>query len=696
MSSSFQQNMESNENVIKLNNYPVYPQQGGIKQENMNKRVNNPYGNNPGIINFNNINDDNNINNFIQNNIKSNKWPESKFEKKEYNTDKPKGIYKKNIIKKNLNNKSNQSNSNSNSDSISNVKAKTNKVNTVCWCKKNINSYNVLKNIKQKEILQNNLNKNDIHENKINHSNNQFNNNPNNIGQINIQSYNINNYNNANNQNSMQKNIIINENNDNQIKTSLVSSFQKNNQFQSNFNQTKILQSNINQNNINVFNINQNSQNVFNNQPNNINLNSINIINNNIQNQNQSNIQKNNQSNLDLNKNSSFNPNTFEIIQNNNQINKQLNVAVDKKSNQNKMNIKTSGVYTFSRYKKAAMTGLKNLENTSYLNSVLQLLCSIRNFSSYFLNPKNGAYFQNDLLKYGLSFVFHRLLTHIYPYPEKKGRELYKPDSFMFILGTSNSIYKDYKAKDPKMLIVYLLYKLHEELNDNKNKNNNFSNTNINIASNRDATINIGLQNITKSNNTIIFNYFNWFEIKEIKCMNCSNELFSFQNFSTFELDIYECARYKNLQFIKIEHCLDFYNITKIKRQFCHFCKSYNDATISTQIYSSPNDFIFLLNLENKLNDNDTVNFIIEKKINLGNYIENKLGPLKYELNGVVFFIKNRKKYVSLCCSPVDNRWYLYDDEKVELTDYEIFLQKEYDNGLNYLPCILLYKSSKN
>jgi ubiquitin C-terminal hydrolase len=529
--------------------------------------------------------------------------------------------------------------------------------------------------------------------NKINLINNQFNNmNQNNIQLSNIQINNINYNNNEPNPSFIGQKIISNQDNNNQFDLGGNSQYKKNNEFQSNISQkitSQSFKSNINQNNMNFININKYSQNQFNN-PSNISQNSFNIKNNNIINsQNNQNLNFMSQS---QSQNNNFNQNTLEILQNNNQINVQLNSAVEKK-----INNKKSNVYNFSRYKRAAMTGLKNLGNTSFFNAVLQLLCSIRNFSSYFLNPKNGAYFLNDIEKYSLSFVFHRLCIHLYPYPEKRGRELYKPDSFFFILGKSNIVYKDNEEeKNPNMLIVYLLNKLHEELNTDKNNGNNFSDINMNIATNRDATINNGIQNFIKNNKSIIFNYFNWFEIKETKCMRCNNELFSLRNFSTFELDIFGCARYKKLQFVKLEDCLNFYNTTKIKKNFCHFCKEYKEATISTQIYSSPNIFIFLLNLENKDRENDDVNFILEKHVNLGNFIENKIGPSKYDLNGIVFLNKIKKKFISLCLSPVDSRWYLYDDEKVELTDYDNFIQQENNNTLNYQPFILLYKNSRN
>jgi ubiquitin C-terminal hydrolase len=698
--SNLQQNIESNQIMNKFNyNQNInYSQQSGNYEEIENNNINQYSGEVYIINNYNNKNQEYNDNSSDKSNSEqNNKFEPSSEKKKKYITDlESKGVYKRNIIKRNLNNKSNKSNQSGNNsgNSGTNSKAKLGqiKVHTYGW-KKNINRNNVLNNIKQNQIMQNNPNQVEPQENKINLINNQFNNmNQNNIQLSNIQINNINYNNNEPNPSFIGQKIISNQCNNNQFDFSGNNQFKKDNEFQSNISQkitSQSFKSNINQNNMNFVNVNKYSQNQFNIQSN-ISQNSFNIKNNNIINsQNNQNLNFMSQS---QSQNNNFNQNTFEILQNNNQINVQLNSAVEKK-----INNKKSNVYNFSRYKRAAMTGLKNLGNTSFFNAVLQLLCSIRNFSSYFLNPKNGAYFLNDIEKYSLSFVFHRLCIHLYPYPEKRGRELYKPDSFFFILGKSNIVYKDNEEeKNPNMLIVYLLNKLHEELNTDKNNGNNFSDINMNIATNRDATINNGIQNFIKNNKSIIFNYFNWFEIKETKCMRCNNELFSLRNFSTFELDIFGCARYKKLQLVKLEDCLNFYNTTKIKKNFCHFCKEYKEATISTQIYSSPNIFIFLLNLENKDRENADVNFILEKHINLGNFIENKIGPSKYDLNEIVFLNKIKKKYISLCLSPVDNRWYLYDDEKVELTDYDNFIQQENNNTLNYQPFILLYKNSRN
>ena len=328
-----------------------------------------------------------------------------------------------------------------------------------------------------------------------------------------------------------------------------------------------------------------------------------------------------NKNNINKNQNNNSNNN------NNNKINQ---------NNNNNINQNTSS-YSFSRYKKAAKTGLVNMGNTSYLNSTLQLLCSIRSLASFFLNPKNGKLYQDNIKKYALSFVTHRLCTHIYPYPERDIREKYTPDSFKEILGSFNVIYKDNKEKDPNELIIYIFNRLNDELTIKPIQNDYYmNNNNMNIISDKNAFINNELKKFGSCNSSIIFNYFTWFEIKEINCNVCHRQNYKFQNFKTFELNVLFASKYKQSKNVKISDCLDFYSFNKNQKAFCPFCNSYNDAMIKTNIYISPYIFVFLLDTKNIKEEN--IKFIFEQKINLDKYIENKGSPINYELHGIVFF----------------------------------------------------------
>ena len=474
------------------------------------------------------------------------------------------------------------------------------------------------------------------------------------------------------NQSQINKNNIINPLNNNNNK----------NNNKTNINQTQIQNNSANK----VYaSVNISKANPFNKQPiNNNNKNDINhkkLISQNIDNNldmpdnkqiiSQSQIQKKYQTNK-YNKN------------NNNIINKQEPQKQLKESqNQNAQG------YSFSRYKKPALTGLNNLGDTSYLNAVLQFICSIRNVASYFVNPKNGDCFTKNIIKYPLSYVVHRLCTHLYPYPEKIRREIYTPDSIMEVLGTLNIVYGDYKKKNPIDFILCFFSILHKELNVKKNKN--YSKYNIkNYQSDKNKVIQYGSIDFINNNNSIISNLFTWFSIKRIQCTKCSNKIYYFQHFQTFDLNIALVAKYKKAQNFNLLDCIEFNQLNFLKNNaFCEKCKSYNKVTVCNKIYAPPNYFIFLLDM----NENNNINFILEKRINLEKFVESKNKiPTSYELNGILFLDRKKNKYNALCVSPIDKNWYLYDDENVQMINISNFLNLVNNNkNTTYLLCILLY-----
>ena len=436
-------------------------------------------------------------------------------------------------------------------------------------------------------------------------------------------------------------------------------------------------------------------------------INNNNPMNNNQINQINQNEQNNNIINININQNRIQpgvipNPNPIQnpIIINQNQNNNQNRIQPGVNPNpnpiQNPISInqnQNNQPYSFDRYKKAALTGLKNLGRTSYLNSVLQLICSFRHFASYFSNPSKGEFFKNNVEQYSLSYVIHRVCHHLYPYPEKNKREIYTPENVMQILGKYNIKYKDFGEKNQNEFIISLLGKLHDELNKKKNFKNDDFKTEI-IKKDKDMTINASLKHFVNNNDSIISNYFIWFKIKQTKCIKCSNEFYTFQYFPSFDLNILDCAKfYKNkIQEIKIENCLEFYSMYKYNtKTFCSFCKAYGECASETLIYSSPIVFIFLLDFKG----NQNINFVIEQRINIDKFVENKNAPSSYDLNGIVYYDLNKKKYNAFCVSPVDKRWYLYDDENVNLIEFEIFINM-YKTSKIFIPFILLYNSEAN
>ena len=351
--------------------------------------------------------------------------------------------------------------------------------------------------------------------------------------------------------------------------------------------------------------------------------------------------------------------------------------------------------YSFSKYKKPIKTGLKLNGDSSYLNSVLFCLGNIRNIVSFFLNPKNVNYLNNNVANKPLSFVFERLLIHFYPYPEKDNKELYDPKPFFTVLGLLNIEYNTFQRRNPCDLITFILNTLHIELNQVK-----IENLNLNLIENKkdkNLVIHNSLKKLKCSENSIIYNNFNWFEIKELKCLACNNIIYELRTFSTFSLNIQES--YKKIgnqkKALTLYDCLEYYKSVKQQNLYCNHCKIQKESLSTTNIFSSPNNFIFLLDrgieLE-KENKSLKIPFILFDKIELDNFIENKQAPKKYQLIGITSISIQKKIYVSYCMSPVDKNWYYYNDQNSEKVDINNIINL-HNNFNDLFPCIVIYKA---
>ena len=369
---------------------------------------------------------------------------------------------------------------------------------------------------------------------------------------------------------------------------------------------------------------------------------------------------------------------------NNNNFNKPTNPGAQPKQQNNKPGEEE---YRFTRYKRPALTVLKNLGNTSYLNAVLQLFGTVRNLASYFVNPKNRKYFEEHLKELPLAFVFHRLFLHLYPYPEKATGEKYNPEVLLQILGQYNAVYKSKEVRNPNDLINFILIQMHRELNTNKIKYINEPD-----CTKKEQVIKIGMEDFLKSNNSILAKNFIWFEIKTKLCPSCNTCYYEFNHFETLELDIVSAYQKYNAP-LNLCQTL-FYQNQKNQKIYCLREQQYTMANVTSKIYS-PNYFIFSLNRGNFDTNLMKIPFNLEQEIDISKLLDNPQSYKKFELIGVVSIsTAENKKYVCFGRSPVNYKWYLYnDDHSAENTDINNVVNVH--NSGQYIPCILMYQCKK-
>ena len=147
-----------------------------------------------------------------------------------------------------------------------------------------------------------------------------------------------------------------------------------------------------------------------------------------------------------------------------------------------------------------------------------------------------------------------------------------------------------------------------------------------------------------------------------------------------------------NNNYITLKDCfnynqrLEYY--TGDNKNYCNFCKQLSDFCYNNKIFNSPKILILIMK---RVQENE-YNLIFEETLDISEFVYSKDVPiLKYNLYGVISDIvkQNIPHFVSSCKSPIDNKWYRYDDTKVaSISNVE-------KDVIQYgIPYILFYKKS--
>ena len=449
-------------------------------------------------------------------------------------------------------------------------------------------------------------------------------------------------------QNEMSKLSVINNKN-NEI--------HNNNPYIIQFNHNKNNINNINENNINENNINDNNNNenefkILNNE-NEFNNNNENEFNNN--NPNKFNIHNNNENDFNIINNEKM----FNI--NENYIN---NNDVDNYENLRQKNIE------FNKMNNPPFTNLVLLENSNPLiNIVLQILSNISLLVDYYLKPEKEIKIlkksKNDPFGDYLGPSFLKLLDYLW----KSSQKEYSPNE---IHDSLKKIMKNnYNSDDAGFIIKYILNQLNEELiYDNINNNENDDPMEF---FNRDLTLKKFIKNNFSQHPTIFKNHFySTIEAKK-RCSNCSADFAYYSYFfeATPVIDIYLEANEENKYFkLSLEEHLNFLLTNKENQntiEQCIFCASEQKKLVSKNVLITTS--ILIVNINRKKDKNKTISFnypleFSGKKINM-----EKNQSFDYELIAIIKVDNhnNNREYSSIYKSFIDNKWYKYNNTKIEL-----------------------------
>lgn len=313
------------------------------------------------------------------------------------------------------------------------------------------------------------------------------------------------------------------------------------------------------------------------------------------------------------------------------------------------------------------LTGLKNLGNTCYMNSIMQCLSNTTALVEYFVTHSYRKHINRSNKTQGriveeVAALIKVLWNGQYKYISSK--------DLRYIVGQYQQIFRGIEQQDSHEFLTILMDWLHSDLQTLKIADS----PRTNLPASQKAWL-----EFTKSRESLILRLF-YGQIKStVKCMQCSKESATYECFSNLSLELPQNANRCDLS-----DCLDMYfNGEKIRGWNCPSCKDKRDAIKKLDISKLPP--ILVVHFKRFYADSDGLGSTYKKKqsfvnfplinLNMNSYVarsELRTGGSKmYHLYAVSNHYGSMEggHYTAFCKSSVYGKWFKFDDQSVSAID---------------------------
>uniref|UniRef100_F7CQD2 Ubiquitin carboxyl-terminal hydrolase 8 n=1 Tax=Ornithorhynchus anatinus TaxID=9258 RepID=F7CQD2_ORNAN len=314
-----------------------------------------------------------------------------------------------------------------------------------------------------------------------------------------------------------------------------------------------------------------------------------------------------------------------------------------------------------------ALTGLRNLGNTCYMNSILQCLCNAPHLADYF----NRNFYQEDINRSNLlghkgevaeefGIIMKALWTGQYRY--------ISPKDFKITIGKINDQFSGYSQQDSQELLLFLMDGLHEDLNKADNRKRHKEENNDHLDDCRAAEL--AWHKHKQLNESIIVALFQGQFKSTVQCLTCHKRSRTFEAFMYLSLPLASTSK------CSLQDCLRLFSkeekLTDNNRFYCSHCKTRRDSLKKIEIWKLPP--VLLVHLKRfsyegrwKQKLQTSVDFPLES-LDLSQYVIGSKSSLKrYNL----FSVSNHYggldggHYTAYCKNAARQRWFKFDDHEV-------------------------------
>uniref|UniRef100_A0A8C2YY69 Ubiquitin carboxyl-terminal hydrolase 8 n=1 Tax=Cyclopterus lumpus TaxID=8103 RepID=A0A8C2YY69_CYCLU len=313
----------------------------------------------------------------------------------------------------------------------------------------------------------------------------------------------------------------------------------------------------------------------------------------------------------------------------------------------------------------ASLTGLRNLGNTCYMNSILQCLCNTPAMAEYF----NNNYYMEDINRYNILGHKGEVAEEFGVIMKALWAGLYKcisPRDFKITIGKINDQFAGCEQQDSQELLLFLMDGLHEDLNkaDNRKRYKEEENDHMDDQ----AAADLAWSKHKLLNESIIVALFQGQFKSTVQCLTCHRMSRTFETFMylSLPLTLNRC----------IKDCLRLFSkeekLTDNNKVFCRHCKAHRDSTKKLEIWKVPP--IVLVHLKRfsyegrwKQKLQTAVDFSLDT-LDLTQYV---IGPKQTVKKYCLYGVSNHYggldggHYTAYCKNALKQRWYKFDDHEV-------------------------------